>query len=376
MSTHTQDHAQYEWAKAEFAKARDPYAGRPLLNNTRLVETAEGYGVRLHATVVVEYLPNGNERLRTGGWFTVTTRGRIQSYSVAKVYTEHGSWYVETRPRDDDPEPARQWNEIHKPFTATNPGDRPEHECTRADGSYYWCAECSRYDSAHDSWARYVEYIDRFGSPSAWQDAYRLGMRAQRAASKLAREWRERNRVAFFDGIEIEPDGYVSRRSLQRARKEAREAAKSARRREAERKRYAREAARKRREIERAAKAWSNGLAVEVREEVAAWCVENGLTPNADGTVTLVKAVGPDYRSNHGALYAPGSTVVADDYSPEASCGRGLHFGPSEEVSGRYHTGGPATFVRCRVPVATLIPLQDKCKADRCYVEPTDEEGR
>lgn len=49
-----------------------------------------------------------------------------------------------------------------------------------------------------------------------------------------------------------------------------------------------------------------------------------------DGPVmTLYKAVRADYRSAHGFLYQPGTTVEAPDWDAgDAECGGGLHFSP------------------------------------------------
>lgn len=88
----------FEQAQSEFAKARNPYRGRPLANNTRLVKTTavdvdgelvECYGIQLHATVVVYILPSGNYKLNSGGWTTVTTQSRLNQFSPARVYSEY-----------------------------------------------------------------------------------------------------------------------------------------------------------------------------------------------------------------------------------------------------------------------------------------------
>ena len=85
----------WESAKKWFARARDPHAGRPLENNTRLHREGDKYIIRFHRTHVVTYLPNGNVILRTGGWNTITTRARICSYSpVTWISTCQGVWYM------------------------------------------------------------------------------------------------------------------------------------------------------------------------------------------------------------------------------------------------------------------------------------------
>lgn len=67
---------------------------RPIGNNTRLVRTNAGVGVKLHGTVVVEYLADDTIVLNTGGWRTVTTRARIRDYSPVRICTIKGAWHV------------------------------------------------------------------------------------------------------------------------------------------------------------------------------------------------------------------------------------------------------------------------------------------
>lgn len=93
----------YESAK-EFWETRRK---RVLENNTRFVKTEHGYGIKLHDTVVVEYLPDGGYRLDSGGWKTITTRSRMNAYlpKGMGVWQSKGIWYVQTsgeRFRRDD----------------------------------------------------------------------------------------------------------------------------------------------------------------------------------------------------------------------------------------------------------------------------------
>jgi hypothetical protein len=72
-----------------------------------------------------------------------------------------------------------------------------------------------------DHWARrfdsfrgykmYAEMMERFGTREAWQEAYLADLRARRAYLKADREWEERNRVPFYDGITIDSEGYAHR---------------------------------------------------------------------------------------------------------------------------------------------------------------------
>lgn len=89
------------------------------------------------------------------------------------------------------------------------------------------CPHCALFDRQHDAWDaamngdRYGrdggrgyrqmnEALALYGDRDAWQDAYITDYRAARASAKLRKEWEERNTVQFFDGIEIDEQGYVT----------------------------------------------------------------------------------------------------------------------------------------------------------------------
>jgi hypothetical protein len=88
----------YAEAKALFAKARSKRNGKPLANNTRLmqrwIDDQECYAVRLHFTDVVTIFPDGTYQLKTGGFYTRTTKDRINQFSPAAVYQDKFIWYV------------------------------------------------------------------------------------------------------------------------------------------------------------------------------------------------------------------------------------------------------------------------------------------
>lgn len=76
----------------DFASAELHLAGgknkddRPLCNRTRLKRVDEDtIVVRHHATNIVAYLRNGSFLINTGGWSSVSTRERINTYSPARV---------------------------------------------------------------------------------------------------------------------------------------------------------------------------------------------------------------------------------------------------------------------------------------------------
>ena len=81
----------YKEAEAMWENSRK----RKLQNNTYLVKTDNGFGIRLHGTIVVEYLPD-RTILNSGGWKTSTTKQRINEYMPAgwQIYQKAGVWYI------------------------------------------------------------------------------------------------------------------------------------------------------------------------------------------------------------------------------------------------------------------------------------------
>src|SRR4051812_33623928 len=104
---------------------------------------------------------------------------------------------------------------------------------SNADGEtvkYIQCSHCKAFDVEHEAWrqkmhgdrwgrsfdqqsgyATYAEMIERYGSMEAWQAAYIADYRARRDYLKADREWDQRNRVPFYDGITIDSKGYAPR---------------------------------------------------------------------------------------------------------------------------------------------------------------------
>ena len=77
-------------------------AKRPLENNTSIYRVINSKGditfaVQLHKTFVVTNHKNGRTYFHTDGWYTVTTRARINDYMPSNinwcVLTEKGVWY-------------------------------------------------------------------------------------------------------------------------------------------------------------------------------------------------------------------------------------------------------------------------------------------
>lgn len=70
---------------------------RKVGNNTYLVRlSADSIGVRHQRTVVVTINKDGTYILYTGGWKTVTTKERMNTYSPVGVYQKKREWYVST----------------------------------------------------------------------------------------------------------------------------------------------------------------------------------------------------------------------------------------------------------------------------------------
>ena len=66
---------------------------RKLGNNTFLQRRGEDIAVLLHSTDVITLHPNGGFTLDSGGWRTVTTKERINSYCpVGQLAQKHGEW--------------------------------------------------------------------------------------------------------------------------------------------------------------------------------------------------------------------------------------------------------------------------------------------
>ncbi len=91
----------YEEAREEFKRARDPFKGRKVNNNTWLVSLGTDfgghsvYGIKLHDTVIVEYSASGAITLDSGGWRTLTTRNRMNDYTDGiSVQQRKHIWYV------------------------------------------------------------------------------------------------------------------------------------------------------------------------------------------------------------------------------------------------------------------------------------------
>ena len=100
--------------------------------------------------------------------------------------------------------------------------------------------------------------------------------------------------------------------------------------------------------------------------------------------LTVYKAVRDDYRSAHGFLYQPGTTVEASDWDGgDAECGGGLHFSPHPAMALEFDSQA-TRFLACPVALVDTRAPQDsdvypqKIKARRTCgpVFEVDRQGR
>jgi hypothetical protein len=69
---------------------------RKVGNNTYAEILPDGsVGIMLHSTYVVKIHPDNSATLNTGGWYTSTTKDRINQYSPVRVYQLKGEWYLD-----------------------------------------------------------------------------------------------------------------------------------------------------------------------------------------------------------------------------------------------------------------------------------------
>jgi hypothetical protein len=84
-----------------YAEALAVLAGREsvrLGNNTYLehLNGLQFIGVRLHSTYIVRFHENGTVTLHTGGYYTVTTKERINHFVLGSVWQSNHQWFYHT----------------------------------------------------------------------------------------------------------------------------------------------------------------------------------------------------------------------------------------------------------------------------------------
>ena len=100
----------------------------------------------------------------------------------------------------------------------------------KTDTTYAQCPHCKAFDAEHERWrmrmhgarwgqrfdapsgyATYRKMLDTYGTMEAWQEAYIDDFRARRAYLTADREWDQRNRIPFYDGIVVNREGFALR---------------------------------------------------------------------------------------------------------------------------------------------------------------------
>jgi len=93
----------YTEAKELLNTARNKANGKPIANNTRLFDRGEYIAVRLHSTDVLNIYPNGKYKVYTGGYYSTTTKERINRFSPVRVYQQSWAWYTWQPALPDEP---------------------------------------------------------------------------------------------------------------------------------------------------------------------------------------------------------------------------------------------------------------------------------
>jgi hypothetical protein len=85
----------------QMVKGKNNRNQRKIANNTYgLIEYDGTVAIELHGTKVVRFFQNGLVQLNTGGWYTSTTKDRINKYSPKYVYQKKGEWFVKNDGND------------------------------------------------------------------------------------------------------------------------------------------------------------------------------------------------------------------------------------------------------------------------------------
>jgi hypothetical protein len=111
----------------------------------------------------------------------------------------------------------------------------------------------------------------------------------------------------------------------------------------------------------------SGGVVIDVSaldlDDLATWTEYHGATVT-DGTLTAYKAVWDDWQTGRkGWVYAPGETVVAEDWDGKPECGGGLHLCLTPRTSRDYYSAA-TRYVECLIDMSEAVVVdRDKVKA-------------
>jgi len=83
----------YNEAKSILDNKRGNKDSKKLANNTYLVRVSFGYAIRLHETNIITFYED-HFVLNNGGWFTMTTKERINTYAPVYVTQKNSIWYI------------------------------------------------------------------------------------------------------------------------------------------------------------------------------------------------------------------------------------------------------------------------------------------
>lgn len=74
--------------------AKNKQAGKPIANNTRIIDNNDFISIKLHDTDVIRFYSGGGIVLNSGGWRTKTTKERINTYTNARISQKNNLWYM------------------------------------------------------------------------------------------------------------------------------------------------------------------------------------------------------------------------------------------------------------------------------------------
>jgi hypothetical protein len=64
-----------------------------IAHNTYAIRQGDDIAIRLHLTDIIVFSPCGDTVYNTGGWYSVTTKQRLNRFGPVGVYQKKGEWY-------------------------------------------------------------------------------------------------------------------------------------------------------------------------------------------------------------------------------------------------------------------------------------------